>query len=482
MKKRSLFIILLIVLVALPCVFASAATRTYFVHGTSWLRLRQLPSTSSTILASYRRDFALSSYTKYNADWAYVRFTDGHEGYVMRKYLKSSKSFTAYITTNKTILRTGPAKTFAQITKMQRGTKVTCLTSGANWNYIKLKDGTYGYVNKNYLTTQYIAPPGPTASPAPTFEPTPTPTAFAAYDAFITSANGRSVNIRSGAGTGYAVIASLAVGTEVRVVDQINATWSRIRFDGNQFGYVQSKYLTTSNPYPTTTNAWILASEGTKVNVRTGPGSSYAVSFRLYAGTKVKAYSDSTASWVHIKYSDYEGYVQAKYITYSNPHIEGGGLVTTPAPTSDFPFDAYITSENGADVNVRTGPGTGYSLAGSLPVGHPITVIGKSGKWYHIRSDYGVALTGYVKMDFVTQTYTTPLPTTTPDGAPTGNTMTVVTENGEPVNMRSGPGTGYSIVTRVPNGDTVTVLRVEGNWARVYYNGLYGYIMTKFLV
>ena len=73
-----------------------------------------------------------------------------------------------------TILRSGPATTFAKKDSLPRGTKLTSLTSGANWNYVKLSDGTYGYINKKYLSKKYIAPPAPSPSPAPTFEPTPT--------------------------------------------------------------------------------------------------------------------------------------------------------------------------------------------------------------------------------------------------------------------------------------------------------------------
>ena len=172
MKKRVVFILLLVALVVLPCVIASAAT-TYYVSGTSWLRLRQLPSSTGKILASYRKDYAITSYKKYNADWAYIHFSDGHEGYAMRKYMKASKSFSAWVTTDDTILRSGPAKTFAKVTTLKKGTKVTSLTSGDNWNYVKLSNGTYGYINKNFLSKKYVAPSAPDPSPAPTFAPTP---------------------------------------------------------------------------------------------------------------------------------------------------------------------------------------------------------------------------------------------------------------------------------------------------------------------
>ena len=222
-----------------------------------------------------------------------------------------------------------------------------------------------------------------------------------------------------------------------------------------------------------------MADEGKKINVRNGPGSSYAVVFKLYAGTKVTAYVDSsTKNWVNIKYSVYEGYVQAKYITYDNPGIDGGGIDETPAPSSEYPYTAYIVSPNASKVNVRVGAGSGYALAGSLKTGTEVTVTGKKDSWFHIKKG---SLKGYVNEKFITRNYTTPVPTTTPDGAPTGQTMTVKSPNGEPVNMRRGPGKGYSNVTRVANGEKVTVIGADGQWAHVYYNKLYGYIMFSFL-
>ena len=481
MKKRALFIVFLVALLLLPCIVASAASTTYFVSGTSWLRLRQLPSSTARILASYRRDYAIISYKKYNADWAYIHFSDGHEGYVMRKYLKSSRSFTAYVTTDDTILRSGPATTFAKKDSLPRGTKLTSLTSGANWNYVKLSDGTYGYINKKYLSKKYIAPPAPSPSPAPTFEPTPTAAPFVAYNAYITSANGKPVNIRNGAGTGHAVITKLDVGTKVRVVEEINSKWSRIRFGNKVYGFVQSKFLTTSNPEPVTRPAWILADEGKKINVRNGPGSSYAVVFKLYAGTKVTALIESsTKNWVNIKYDGRMGFVQSKYITYDNPGIDGGGIDETPVPTSEYPYTAYITSKNGNDVNVRVGAGSGYALAGSLKVGTKIRVQGKTDSWFKIKTPDG-KLKGYVKEKFVTRDYVAPTPTPNPDGSPSGKTMTVNTPDGQPVNMRKGPGKGYSNVCRVNNGEKVIVVGSEGQWAHVYYNKLYGYIMYEYL-
>jgi len=44
-------------------------------------------------------------------------------------------------------------------------------------------------------------------------------------------------------------------------------------------------------------------------------------------------------------------------------------------------------------------------------------------------------------------------------------------------NIRSGPGTSYSVVTTVSQGTEVTILATEGNWYKVQLdNGTIGYI------
>lgn len=73
-------------------------------------------------------------------------------------------------------------------------------------------------------------------------------------------------------------------------------------------------------------------------------------------------------------------------------------------------------------------------------------------------------------------TTTTPAVQFTEDGA---GTYTVAASQ---LNMRSGPGTGYSIVTTINNGEYVTVTETNGEWAAVEYNGFTGYCAMNYLV
>ncbi len=583
MKKRYLFPLLLTLLVLVPCAIASAATY-YYVNGTSWLRMRQLPYDNAKVLSSYRQDYAIISYDKYNDTWAYVVFADGHEGYVQRKYVKSSSTKYAWINTENTNLRSGPASTFVNKASLPRGEKVKVLTTGKNWSYVRSTNYGDGYIKNSYLSnkkissdvvydtfTAYVINPnyrtvnirsgpgksysilkevnpgtqvtviayGPTWCqiqlgsitgymmseylsrnseivtigpwPAPDIEPDPTDPPFQNYDAYIISDNGRKVNLRNGAGSGFGVITQLPVGTGVTVVQHVNKNWSRIYANGT-YGYVMSKYLSTTAPSGgsgstgtesiSSYTAWIKDVDGKKVNVRNGQGTGFGVILQLEAGSKIQVLEDSpNTNWTHIKFGGTVGYVQSQYVTDSDPGTISGQDPSDPEPQpySAFPFTGYCVSDNGKGVNVRRGAGTGWALAGSVPYGAKFTVDGISGRWYHINYN---GMTGYIMQQFVTTSAPAGIAdsssgsssesssessSSSSESSSSGNnsaskgTATVVTPDGKSVNMRRGPGKGYSNVTRVENGELVTILGHSGRWVRVEYNGAQGYIMNEYL-
>jgi uncharacterized protein YgiM (DUF1202 family) len=56
-----------------------------------------------------------------------------------------------------------------------------------------------------------------------------------------------------------------------------------------------------------------------------------------------------------------------------------------------------------------------------------------------------------------------------------------VTTSGGKLNLRTGPGTGYSTAYQVSNGTTLHVVGYTSSWAYVYYNGGYYYASKKYL-
>ncbi len=402
MKKRALLLFLtalVLAVTALPMPVASAATY-YYVSGTSSLKIREQPSTSATVLDSYRADFAVVSYKKYDSTWAYVHFSDGRGGYVMRKYLKSSSTSTAYVTTDDTPLRAGPATSFDETATLFQGDKVRILTSGSAWCYVSASAGT-GYVKKSLLSDKAVKKSGNASVP---------------YTAWVQNPTGRTVNVRSGPGTNYGVDVELPPGAEVYVV-HITGKWSEINSPVS--GYMMSSYLTRTPPEPTPTLApgeqptpvptkkptqkvrYITSPNGKAVNVRHGPNEkTYAVHFTLDVGTEVVVKSTENG-WSKIDAGFATGYVKTQYLAAVKPGTTATprpGETPKPTPEPFTPFQAHIFNENGRTVNLRMGPGKGYATIAQLDPGTPITVNDEKGSWFYVSTPAGE---GYVMKDYV---------------------------------------------------------------------------------
>ena len=71
-----------------------------------------------------------------------------------------------------------------------------------------------------------------------------------------------------------------------------------------------------------------------------------------------------------------------------------------------------------------------------------------------------------------------PVPTPTPEPKPDQGTAVVTGKN---VAIRQGPGTNYSVMTRVPTGKTVQLKDIPEGWTYVSYNGKTGFMMDEFM-
>ena len=465
MKKRLSVFILLVVLMV---VAVSAASAAYYVSGTSWLKVHTEPRDSAGVTGSFRTDYAVTSLKKYDSNWAYVTFSSGDKGYVRTKYLKTSSKSTAYVKADDTVLRKGPAATFGSVATLSKGTKVTVVTKGSNWSYVTTSSGngylrrsglSSKYVapsKKKAPYTAYIvspnskkvnvrrgagngyslvkqAEPGAKVTvisrgtkwskitidgingyvlntylsktkPATATTATGAVTTAKTHTAYIVSDNGKKVNVRRRAGTGYAVNGQLEPGTKVTVIeDSGSPNWSHIS-SGSVYGYVQNKYLskkapaaastTTTTAKAKTYTAYITSQNGKKVNVRRAAGKGYASNGLLEYGTKVTVLGKE-GKWYHIQAGSLKGYVQADYITLKKPK----SIPTASSSTTTVKGKTKtVKSPNNEAVNMRRGPGTGYARVAQLKVGTKVSVIGTEGKWSRVLYN---GLTGYIKTEYL---------------------------------------------------------------------------------
>ena len=148
-------------------------------------------------------------------------------------------------------------------------------------------------------------------------------------------------------------------------------------------------------------------------------------------------------------------------------------VTTTPPATpenpspSPAPSSAKYKITADPSLRVRQNRGTNYTKLTSIPKGVVVDVSDIQNNWGKVTYN---GKTGYICMQYA-QYYN---PTTTT----TSSSSYKTTAN---LNIRSGRGTGYKILTTIPKGKTLTVSDIQSNWGKVTYNGKTGYSSMKYL-
>ena len=155
-------------------------------------------------------------------------------------------------------------------------------------------------------------------------------------------------------------------------------------------------------------------------------------------------------------------------------------IITTAAvtaallPTSSFLMKesqvAYADSVEyrvitGDDVNFRKGPSTDYASLGKLNKGYKVEYISETNSWSKVKYN---GQTGYVYSKYVAQTSTT------------SNTQ-VKYVNCTSLNVRSGPGTSYSIIKSISTNTKVEVISTNNGWSKIKEGSTTGYVSAKYL-
>ena len=292
------------------------------------------------------------------------------------------------------------------------------------------------------------------------------------------------VNYRTGPGTTYSKVGSLAKGTEIQIEDGYSKdangyTWNRFKYNSKEY-YVASAYVTddlssgsTSTP---TTKTYTTYKTTEKVNYRTGAGTTYTKAGSLAKGTSIQVedgYSKSANgyTWYRFTYNSKEYYVAAKYLTKATSGSSSG---TTTTKT----YTTYKTTEK---VNYRIGAGTTYTIVGSLAKGAVIQVedgYSKSANgytWYRFKYN---SKEYYIAAKYLTKQTSS---------SSTSTTIYTTYKTTERVNYRSGAGTSFNIIGTLAKGASVQVENGYSKsangymWYRIKYNSKNYYIVSKYL-
>lgn len=187
-----------------------------------------------------------------------------------------------------------------------------------------------------------------------------------------------------------------------------------------------------------------------------------------------------------------------------------GGNTTTPSGEIGPGSVVQVVNASGG-LNIRSGPGTGNSVVASVRNGDKLTVVEDAGSNFYkvtFSGEGGQQRTGYVSKDYVayvsgptgtgtnsgsssgtnsgsnsgsgTTTPSTNQPTTS-SSYRQGAELTVINA-GSGLNVRSGPGTSYSAIATVLNGNTLTFQSDAGDgWIQITFRASGGSITTGYV-
>ena len=210
------------------------------------------------------------------------------------------------------------------LTRIPNGAKVDILEKGGSWYKIRY-NGQVGYVSAEYIK---IAGEGGGETAVTTG-----------------TVNASSLNLRSAPSTSASRIGSIPRGAKVDILEK-GGSWHKVKYNG-QVGYVSAEYIILEGEggggsTPSVSTGKVNA---TSLNLRSSPSTSASILTRIPNGATVEIL-ETTSGWYKVRYNGTTGYVSADYI---NTDAVGKTMTVTASA-----------------LNVRTGAGTNYPIAGQL--------------------------------------------------------------------------------------------------------------------
>lgn len=334
-----------------------------------------------------------------------------------------------------------------------RGTWVTITGESGNWYFVTGPDGKTGYMSKNYV--EVITPSE--GAVAKVTNPK--------SDAFL--------NLRS-APSYSATVLGIYYNTTPVVLLNLSDGWYCVQVDGN-VGYLREEYVTVvgATVAYSQTYATIVTPNNSGLNLRTGPGMSYASAGMHYGGEYVMVLQQGTG-WAMVSVDGQVGYMNTTYLKsglLSPSEVKKASKTNGSSNSSTASGYALVTNPRSTQLlNLRESPAKTARVVGQFCNGTKVTVLHQGTEWCKVQ----VVKTGAV--GYMMTSYLTLF------NLPATPVKTVNHPQRTYVNLRSLPSqTTGSVLTRIPHGATVTVLIPGDSWVKVRYNGYEGYAMAIFL-
>lgn len=307
------------------------------------------------------------------------------------------------------------------------------------------------------------------------------------------------LNLRTGPGTDSPIILTMPAGATVSITGDVTNGFYPLSYQGTS-GYAHSDWISfggasSGNGSTPSTVGTAYVIDGA-LNLRSGPSTGNSVITVMPNGAKVSLTGQSSAGFLSVTYNGTAGWAFADYLSTSGPSTPTTPTTPAPAPTTpttpsapsvgDTPVGTMRTTTR---LNIRTGPGTGYSVVTTLVTGATVEIMGNAQSgFYPIR--YGQTK-GWMSADYLTATGAgtpgppseAPLPNpSAPGSVPVGDTVVGTMTVAVGLNLRQGPGTNYNVIVVMPGGATVSIMGSPQNgFYPIMFHGSKGWASASHL-
>ena len=275
------------------------------------------------------------------------------------------------------------------------------------------------------------------------------------------------LNIRANPNTSSNIIGTFNYNTKVSIIE-INNGWYKVSYN-NSTGWVSGDYVKLDSTSTSTSTGTVNADS---LNVRAGASTSNKIIGSLSNGAKVEIISTANG-WHQIKYNSGTGYVSADYISLASS-------TTPPSNSGSSNNNSTIINTgtvNATVLNVRSGSSTSHSVIGTLSSGSKVEIIETANGWHKIKynNTQGYVSADYIKINTDSNNNTSiDQPSHITDGK-----VAIVTADA--LNVRSGAGTSYSIITTARYGSKLPIISYTSGWYKVQVGSSTGYVSESFV-
>ena len=256
------------------------------------------------------------------------------------------------------------------------------------------------------------------------------------------------LRIRSGPGTSHAVIGALLRNAIVQG-DEINGDWIHVTPTDNKTGWCHRGFLELLDETPPAPSQDSYRVDASTLNVRQGPGLNYAVIGSLKKGEVVEGLAVSPDGlWAQIRRtSAVAGWASLKYLT----------KVIAPPPPGPGDIQMIVTTNN---LNVRSGPGTGYPITGQVQRGETVTYLHATPAWDWVNIKTAQNTTGWCSSRYLMEKTDSFAPT---EDYPATGLHRALTDA---LSMREDPTESAAPIAEVRSNSVVTVdlISPDGKW------------------